>query len=277
MPPILLPLLILGLIGAAVRSLAAELAGMTARGDGAARGDMPDDPGELPAWLHRVVTETYAAETQEWALELVRRVDERLQAARPPGERLTTVILWIPEVSAFTLPGRHVYLSRRLLERAPDDDTVAMVVAHEIAHHDLGHVADMERWLARLATLGGALAAPLTIASQKRLHGAEREAEADAHGFNLCLAAGYDAHRCLYAFDVLEAANLDAGNVEGVFGPDDAIDAELAGAPRWLVELKRWTWERRRGYPPLRERKERLRAAYEEEAARARARGDAVV
>jgi hypothetical protein len=267
MPRVILLFFILGLIGLAIQRIATAIMEQGLRTHGPPRPDFPEDGADVPAWLHAVITDTYAAEREGWALEMVRRVDERLQASRPPEERFESVILWIPEFNAFTAPGRHVYLSRRLLERARCDDALAFIVAHEIAHHDLGHLPDAEEWGRELDSVGSALASPYLFLLQRRLAGPERESDADAHGLNLCLAAGYDPYRCLQAFDVLEMAMLDAGDVQGVFGPDSAIDAELAGDPRWMVELKEWMWERRRGYPSLRERKARLLAAYEAAAA----------
>ncbi|HEX8670831.1 MAG TPA: hypothetical protein VF710_03040 [Longimicrobium sp.] len=128
------------------------------------------------------------------------------------------------------------------------EDAVAMMVAHEIAHHDLGHLDS---------------ASPLMWMVRRRLHGPEHEAEADAHGFNLCLAAGYDPWRAFHLFDVLEAHALDVGALSAVFGPENAIAAALADAPEWKVELLRWLHARRTGYLPLRERKAALADAYE--------------
>jgi len=272
MPRVILLFFILGLIGVAIHRVATAMMDQHLREYGPPRPDFPENVADVPAWLHAVITGAYAAEGEGWALDMVRRMDARLQANRLPEERFESVILWIPELNAFTMPGRYLYLSRRLVERVRDDDALAFIVAHEIAHHDLGHLPDAEEWGRELDSLGSALAGPFTFLLQRRLAGPERESDADAHGLNLCLAAGYDPYRCLRAFDLLEMALLDRGNVEGVFGPDSAIDAELAGDPKWVVELKEWMWERRRGYPSLRDRKERLLAAYE---AADRARRDA--
>jgi hypothetical protein len=258
-PRVILLLFILGLIAVAIRQMASAMA-LPGGDTGSLRPDFPERPRDIPHWLHGVLVDTWAAESEGWALDRVRRVEERLQAGRPPGERRETVILWAPETSAFTYPGRHLYLSRRLLERARDDETIAMVLTHEIAHHDLGHLPDAGEWERQMESMGSAVAAPLVFLMQRRLAGPEREADADAHGLNLCLAAGYDPYRCLQLFDLLENAALDAGDVEGVFGPVAAIDAELAGEAAWRVELRTWMWERARGYPSLRERKARLRA-----------------
>lgn len=272
MPEIILLIAILLLIALAVRSMIGTLAEMHVVGlKRALDGEEPVIPDQADdyGWIHQRLVDAFDAEREGWALEQVRRIDARLQADVPPAERLETVVLWIPEANAFTMPGRHVYISRRLLERMGGrDEPVAMVIAHEIAHHRLGHVPAQDLVDRVPAPLRG-IAVDLALASTRVLHGAEREAETDTVALNLCLAAGYDAERCLSAFDIEEEIFLDWGDTEGVFGPDSAIESELAGDPEWIVAAKEWLSQRRRGYPPIRERKERLRAAYLEAAAAA--------
>jgi predicted Zn-dependent protease len=253
LPRVILLLLVLALVACALRQLFRALWSFPALRPDQMEGAEPPAPRddaerESGAFLHRILTEGYCHEREPWALEQARRVADRLQAGRPEGERFRVEVLWTSEVTAFTGPGRWIYLSRRLMERCLHEDAVAMVVAHEIAHHDMGHLD---------------AGSPLRWMVSHRMHGPEYEMEADAHGLNLCLAAGYDAWRCLHLFDVLEAHALDFGARSAVFGPENAMDAELAGEADWKVELRRWLHERRTGYPPIRERKAALARAYE--------------
>jgi predicted Zn-dependent protease len=252
MPRLLLLLSIFTLIVLAVRGVLLHLAGAA----GARQRQRPRvepaaaDQAQDGGFMHRVLMDAYGVEREAWALQRVQRVERRLQRGRRLADRRRVEILWIAECNAFTAPGPWVYVSRRLLERCPDDDTLAMIVAHELAHHDLGHLASPlgANWLwliQRLAT------------------SPEQEAEADAHGFNLCLAAGYDPERCLHAFDLLEAHALDQGDRAGVYGPEREIAAALDGQPEWRVTLERWLHTRRRGYAPVRERKAALWDAYQ--------------
>jgi Zn-dependent protease with chaperone function len=275
MPRVLMLVVIVVLVAFALRSMLRAVAGLRLAGlEHALDGEeprIPDEPeGDGFAWLHGRLVDAYAAETQPWALDQARRIDARLQAHLPEAERLETLVLWIPEATAFTFPGRHVYLSRRLVERSRGDEPLAFIVAHELAHHHLGHVERTEALLARLPGPLQAIATDL-VASRWFMSNAEREAETDAHALNLCLAAGYDARRCLKAFDLLEEAALDWGDTEAVFGPDAAIESALADDPEWMVRAREWLSERRSGYPALRERRERLLAALEEAEAAAAA------
>ena len=92
-------------------------------------------------WLHREMHEAVSFEDAAWAIDRARRVEDRLQAGRATSDRLFVEIPWMEEATAFTGPGRYIYFTRRLYELCPTDEQVAFVIGHEIAHHDLGHVA----------------------------------------------------------------------------------------------------------------------------------------
>jgi hypothetical protein len=72
-----------------------------------------------------------------------------------------------------------------------DDETTAFVVAHEMAHHDLGHLRAFPKWLGRLAKARG-VDIPFGVlrAVEHRLYGPEWEYEADDFALQLCLKAG---------------------------------------------------------------------------------------
>ncbi len=178
------------------------------------------------------------------------------------------MVIWIEDVTAFTLPGRYVYFSRRLLQLCPAEDAVAFVLAHEMAHHRLGH---LRPWLSEIP--GAWLAGVRVRAAYRRaLVSPEKEADADRWALERCVAAGYDRARCLTLFDALSRASLDLGDVDGVFGhedPEDLAEArlrELDGeAPEakdklaaFLAEAGRWTWQRGRGYASLHDRRAAL-------------------
>lgn len=220
---------------------------------------LPDrrDAERLAEWMHERLVDAYALEQSAWALERAARVEARLQPDVAEGDRLRVVVLWIPEVTAFTF-GRHVYLSRRLVERVTADGPVAFVVAHEIAHHALGHQAARARWIDRFAALpAGSLVAGAILDALRWRHSPEDELDADAYALRLCAAAGYDLRECLRALDVLEADLLDRGAFSLVYGPEPKeVDAE----PGAGESVRRWLWERERGYPPLLERRRREQA-----------------
>lgn len=218
---------------------------------------LPDrlDAESLTGWMHARLVDAYVLEGSGWARERAERVEARLQPGVAAEDRLRVVVLWIPEVTAFTF-GDHVYLSRRLVERLTADDPVAFAVAHEMAHHALGHQAARERWIDRFAAVpAGTLVAGAILDVMRWRHSPEEELDADEYALRLCAEAGYDVKECLRALDVLEADLLDRGAFSLVYGPEpDDVDAE----PGVGETVRRWLWERERGYPPLLERRRRL-------------------
>jgi predicted Zn-dependent protease len=223
-------------------------------------------------WLRNDLLAEFGPEKESvpWAADRVSRVMKRLLAVRPVGApAIEAEILWVREVTAFTVPGRYVYISRRLIERCASDEPVALALAHEIAHHDLGHLHGLDALAAsapkELPSFAHGRALLLVSLSliERRVHGPEHEAAADARALEMCLAAGYNGDRCLQLFDVMESDALDKGDLDGVFGLEDAIDpaSHGHGAHGWLTDAREWLHERLRGYLPLRERRARLRGS----------------
>lgn len=189
------------------------------------------------------------------AYELVQRAAARVQKRRSPPRRLVVELPWVTRIPAFTVAGRYVYVSRHLVDRCPHEAALAFVIAHEIAHHDLGHATTWARWTRtarrflpkRVALSAGLLVGAVTAATVRP----EQELEADRFALRLCVRSGYRASDCLRLFDTIEAFLLERGDIEGVFG----LDAESGGLSG-VVE--RWLWERLRSYPALRERRAAL-------------------
>lgn len=213
---------------------------------------------ELGEWLRGELVGAFGLETETWATERVHRITARLNAERWGAAPLAAEILWLQTMNAYAAPGRYVYLSRELLQRTASDDPAAFVIAHEMAHHDLGHVRLFSGWLSRLRALpagtGSLALAAVLRGLENRILSPEHETAADAYALNLSLVAGYDPDRCVEAFDILEAYVLDHGDLDGVFGPDESANTD------WLAQARAWTWQRMRGYPSLRERRAALQA-----------------
>jgi hypothetical protein len=209
-------------------------------------------------WLYREITTDVHREESGWAPARVERVAARLQADRPPDARLVPVVLWIRLFTAYTAPGRYIYVSRRLLERCPDDESAALLVAHEIAHHDLKHLSAPD-WLPEgVRERGGRALAAMYAAIVHQLHGPERECEADRRAIDLCIRAGYDPRRCLELFAVLERYAAEVGDDDMIHGPDAESDDDLSPDAPWTTRARIWLWQRTRGYLPIRDRRAAL-------------------
>jgi len=210
-------------------------------------------------WLHKEMHGSVHFEGEAWAIDRITRVSDRLQAPRPQTNRLVVEIPWLEVVTAFTARGRYIYFSRRLYEQCATDEKVAFVVAHEIAHHDLKHVDLFSGWTERIISLPGSdLFAFAFHATERRLYGPERESDADRLGMDLCLAAGYAGPQCLELFDIPEKRALDMGDYDMVYGPNEHSDDELDENASWKTKAQIWAWQRKRGYLPIRDRRQML-------------------
>lgn len=174
--------------------------------------------------LRKRVEETHVIEREGWRVERARRVTERLQSALPEHERFETLVIHADQTNAFTAPGRTIYITHRLIDQLPDEAAAAFVIAHELAHHHLGHVPGR---FSRVAAL-----------FEDAIPAHEKERHADLHALELCMAAGYEPERCLIALQILDAIFLACGDIEASLGEPHDPEGDVA----------------RRGYFPSRDR-----------------------
>lgn len=208
--------------------------------------------------IFSAIAENAVIETESWALERVDRVLKRLHDARGKGDQFTVVIPWIAEHTAFTAPGRYIFFARSFFQLCDCDDMAAMVIAHEMSHHDLGHTKVFPDWLGNATNVDvKILVYALYRTVETRIYGPEQECDADRNALELCVRAGYDAQRCIGLFNKLEKLALDMGDIDGVFGPDESDD-ELAEDASWSTKIRIWLFQRTRGYLPIRDRRAML-------------------
>lgn len=215
-----------------------------------------EDPrSQFAEWLHAELVRECMVESQAWALERIGRVQQRLNECRRGKPALETTVLWIAPPLAFTLAGRHIYVSRALFERLPSDDAAAFVIAHEIAHHDLGHLDLYGRWAQWLPRNDTAsYVAALLGVFEHHTYGPEREQAADDFAVDLLCEAGYDGGRGIQALSILENLVLDRGAVSAVYGPENLLDPTDPERTSTAYRVQRWLWTHMHGYLPLHER-----------------------
>ena len=167
---------------------------------------MTTDDRAVTDHLREIIEAEFFIEREGWAAERVNRVTARFDPS------FQTLVLWGENSAfshgAFTGPGKTVYIDRRLLERLPDDDAVAFVIAHELAHHRLGHVM-RSLWHLPLRLMHSWI----TTTSHER--------DADRLAIEMCIEAGYDVERCVHALQQLLLVSLDYRDLDGVFGGDE--------------------------------------------------------
>jgi len=105
------------------------------------------------------------------------------------------VILDSDEINAFATPGGHILITRGLIKAAKSEDELAAVIAHEIAHIQLGHGLraiqtnrDLEDWFGQLNQSGTQTIMDRLNAGFSRI----QEFDADITAMSLLAAAKYN-------------------------------------------------------------------------------------
>ena len=129
--------------------------------------------------------------------------------------------------NAFAIPGGYIFINTGLIVLADNEQEIAGVLAHEISHVTQRHVAQMIEKSKRLsiATLAAMLAGMLagrggpgsaaavsmaqgTAGALMLKNSREIERDADQHGLNLLIKAGYDPNGMINFFNKLQKFSL---------------------------------------------------------------------
>ncbi|HXX36044.1 MAG TPA: M48 family metalloprotease [Thermodesulfobacteriota bacterium] len=129
--------------------------------------------------------------------------------------------------NAFAVPGGYIFINTGLIVLAENEQEIAGVLAHEISHVTQRHIAQMieKSKTLNLATLGAMLAGMLAgrggagsaaaVSMAQATAGAltlkfsrEVETDADQHGLNLLIKAGYDPQGMINFFKRLQKVSL---------------------------------------------------------------------
>jgi predicted Zn-dependent protease len=214
--------------------------------------------------IHSILMQGLDLPASDFSHRSVERVMAALNEARRPSPPMIGEVIWLSVPVAFTFPGRYAYVSRSLIEYCASDAAVAFALAHEIGHHDLGHIRRIDHLLAAegLAHTPERVALVVVEFLSRWLHSRNHELWADAYAIGLCRRAGFDPAACLQCFDVLTKYSLDHHDLDGVYGTDEEIelDPRQASNPlgRAVIELRLWCARHRRSHPSLHERRQLL-------------------
>jgi beta-barrel assembly-enhancing protease len=136
--------------------------------------------------------------TRKWRAYLARVAQPLLAEVSHSPFTYKFHVIDLPEVNAFVLPGGHVYVYTGLLTNRggtwiANEAELAGILAHEIAHVDLGHPAAIYHYLKRFGLVGKRGEKPGTIALAMARHSfsSAQEDAADRQSVSYMLAAQY--------------------------------------------------------------------------------------
>jgi len=173
--------------------------------------------------------------------ERLRRVLVPLIQAMDKPCRLDQVKVGIinqDEINAANAGNCQFYVTMGLLRRASDDQ-LRGVLAHELAHQDLGHVAKaqvlgatinaLSAGLQQLFPLAGAVA-PIAGELAARNYGRNEEFNADKHGVDILRRAGYSKEVMVDSLSWIRRISGDKGG--GFLSTHPGLDDRIASVQR---------------------------------------------
>jgi beta-barrel assembly-enhancing protease len=142
------------------------------------------------------------------------------------------------EINAFALPGGFVFITRPLLEFCQwDQDELAFILGHEMAHIVQGHVMDrllansmIRATLGRLTPVGGLLGQPIVGLAATLLnqgYSQDNELEADRVGIQLASHAGFDPTAAARLFARLRNLGGDRSPLSGYFSTHPSLEIRI--------------------------------------------------
>ncbi len=179
--------------------------------------------------------------------EYVNRVAQNVARNSDLKIPLTVKVLDDPSINAFALPGGFLYVNSGLLKAANEEDELAGVVAHEIAHVAARHWASQMTkatilQYAMIPLMFTPMSFPVYIGLSQGLNmgiplaflkfSRDDEAEADFLGIQYMYKAGYDPNAYVAFFGkIVQEARSNPGSVPSIFSdhpptPDRIIKAE---------------------------------------------------
>ena len=204
---------------------------MVACATGAPQRTVPGEPtaSRQPAPSSRKIDARQAERLQQVMMPLIKNMNHPLQ---PNKVRVT--LLDDPQINAANAGGGDFYVTTGLLEKASDDQ-LRGVLAHEVAHADLGHVAKAQALgtgmnvgifiLDQIIPGSGYLTPLVADLGVMRPFSRQEEYEADAHGVQILQRAGYNGKQVMgNTLTWLEqTAGPSGGFLENHPGTDDRI------------------------------------------------------
>ena len=166
-------------------------------------------------------------------LAYVNRIGERLIRHLPPtGLKFQFFIIDIPTANAFDVPGGYIFISRKLIGFANNEDELAGVMAHELGHavvrHGANDFSELLKKLLNVTQVGDRkdIAEKYNLLIERsrtknisNSEGSEQQLQADRAGVYALVAAGYDPNAFAAFFDRLAETNGKTGNWFGdIFG-----------------------------------------------------------
>lgn len=135
------------------------------------------------------------------------------------------------QINAFCLPGGKVAVFTGLMPLAANDDQLATVMAHEIAHALAHHGSER---MARQKAEGGGFMGLLT----GKAHDRDQESEADHIGLFLMTFAGYNPEQAVVFWERMRTASSGSSRPPEILSDHPSDTRRIAQLGSWIAPAK---------------------------------------
>jgi predicted Zn-dependent protease len=206
---------------------------------------------QLGSDVHRLICQDQRVVAPPPVVQRLQKLTQPILELRSrKGLTYRFLVLGSPEVNAFAHVGGYVYVTQGMLGFVKTDAELQFILAHEIAHNDLRHVARQMTYAARASEVGGDAVGSVAQMAYMAIalgYSEDKEFEADAWAMRAMLKTGHGRAESLAAIRHLLA-----------YVHEQKLETKRA-APRNAAER---TWQQIEdhfnSHPPTEERARRL-------------------
>ncbi|HXV80297.1 MAG TPA: M48 family metallopeptidase [Candidatus Binatia bacterium] len=204
-----------------------------------------------------ILKKTPISNRSDWQAQL-QRVGQRIAAAAAkPDYQWEFKVLQGKEVNAFCLPGGKVAFWEGIMPVAQDDNGVAVIMGHEVAHALARHGAERmsqslsAQVIGQILTAGVGMANPAFAENFAQLYGLgttvgvilpwgrAQESEADRIGLILMAKAGYDPSAAVGFWERMSKAS-QGGKAPEFLSTHPSDETRINQIRKWLPEAQKY-------------------------------------
>ncbi len=111
-------------------------------------------------------------------------------------------------LNAFTAGGQ-IFVYKGMIDFCRNDNELAAIIAHEIAHNELGHIKRKMSEIKTMESIGGELTAEIFMAATMSF-GQKMETHCDLYGIDLAIKAGYNGCEVVNVWERMEDSHFNS-------------------------------------------------------------------
>jgi predicted Zn-dependent protease len=219
-----------------------------------------------------------ARASKEFQQQTTNSSDDPTKQQQQQQKPFTFTVVRSDMANAFCLPGNHIFVMTGLFQYATNEDELACVIGHEVAHTLCRHAGErmsgslVTSVLARMTFLidptglTAALFLPAAAVLRELPHSRSQEMEADQIGVRLAALACYDPRFNKNVFAAMKRTEVSSGAPPQFLSTHPSHESRISNFDKWLPEAMA-IYENNERCADIRRQMERARLAAARDAA----------